>query len=106
MQIWKLANDVHEIYCESCFGILLHVLRAVLVSCLILLRLEFDLLKNILIACVCAVVAILVYAATLPDTFIYQRSTIIHASADQAFVLVNDLARCQHGRHLRKLIQT
>lgn len=48
-------------------------------------------LKTILIVAMVLVVAILVYAATKPDTFRVQRSTTFAASPETVFALINDL---------------
>ncbi len=47
--------------------------------------------KRIAIFLVLAIVGILVFAATKPDTFRVQRSTTIKASPDKVFALVNNL---------------
>jgi len=48
-------------------------------------------LTIILIAVALVIAAILIYAATKPDDFAYQRSTTINAPADKIFPLINDL---------------
>jgi len=48
-------------------------------------------LTIILIAVALIIAAILIYAATKPDDFAYQRSTTINAPADKIFPLINDL---------------
>lgn len=47
-------------------------------------------IKTILIVLVVAIAAILLYAATKPDTFQIQRSTTINATAQRIFALIND----------------
>ena len=47
--------------------------------------------KIIAIAVVVLIVAVLVFAATKPDTFRVQRATSIEAPAEKIFVLINDL---------------
>ena len=42
-------------------------------------------LLTILIAAALVIAAILIYAATRPDTFAYQRSTTINAPAEKIF---------------------
>lgn len=48
-------------------------------------------LKSITLILVMAVAALLLYAATRPDTFAVQRSSLIQAPADKLFPLINDL---------------
>ena len=51
-------------------------------------------LKTVAIVVVClaiAIVAVLIYAATKPDTFRVARSTLIKAPADKIFPLINNL---------------
>jgi len=48
-------------------------------------------LTTILIVVALVIAAILIYAATKPDDFAYQRSTTINAPADKIFPLINDL---------------
>ena len=48
-------------------------------------------LTVILIAVAAVIAAILIYAATKPDTFAYQRSTTINAPAEKIFPMINDL---------------
>jgi uncharacterized protein YndB with AHSA1/START domain len=48
-------------------------------------------LTIILIAVAVVIAAILIYAATKPDSFAYQRSTTINAPAEKIFPLINDL---------------
>jgi len=48
-------------------------------------------LTTILIVVALVIAAILIYAATKPDNFAYQRSTTINAPADKIFPLINDL---------------
>lgn len=50
-------------------------------------------LKKILIAVVVLIAAILVYAATRPDTFRVERSAAIKAPPEKVFALVNDFKR-------------
>lgn len=47
-------------------------------------------LKIIGLIIVVLIVALLIYAATRPDTFRLQRSTTIHAPADKVFPFIND----------------
>ena len=46
---------------------------------------------TILIVVALAIAAILIFAATKPDNFAYQRSTTINAPAEKIFPLINDL---------------
>ena len=47
---------------------------------------------GIVVACLAvAIVAVLIYAATKPDTFRVARSTVIKAPADKIFPLINEL---------------
>jgi len=46
---------------------------------------------RILLAIVVVIAAVLIYAATKPNTFRTQRSITIHAPADRIFPLINDL---------------
>jgi len=48
-------------------------------------------LTTILIVVALVIAAILIYAATKPDDFAYQRSTTINAPAEKIFPLINDL---------------
>lgn len=48
-------------------------------------------LKTIFIIVAVAVGAVLIYAATKPDTFRVERSIVVKASADKIFTLINDL---------------
>ena len=48
-------------------------------------------LTVILIAVAAVIAAILIYAATKPDTFAYQRSTTINAPAEKIFPMINNL---------------
>jgi uncharacterized protein YndB with AHSA1/START domain len=48
-------------------------------------------LTTILIVVALAIAAILIFAATKPDNFAYQRSTTINAPAEKIFPLINDL---------------
>jgi len=48
-------------------------------------------IKKILIALVIIIAAILIFAATRPDSFQVQRSVTINAPADKIFPLINDL---------------
>ena len=48
-------------------------------------------LLTILIAAALVIAAILIYAATRPDTFAYQRSTTINAPAEKIFPMINNL---------------
>ena len=48
-------------------------------------------LKKIIIAIVVLIAAILIFAATRPDTFRVERSTSIKAPPDKVFTLINDL---------------
>ena len=48
-------------------------------------------LKTILLIVVAAIAALLIYAATKPDTFRLQRSATIAAPPDKVFALINDL---------------
>lgn len=48
-------------------------------------------LKTLLIVVVVAVVGLLGYAATRPDSFVFQRSTTIGAPPERVFALINDL---------------
>jgi hypothetical protein len=48
-------------------------------------------LKITAIVIVVLIAAVLIYAATRPDTFRVQRSTNIHASTEKIFPLINDL---------------
>ncbi len=48
-------------------------------------------LKNILIVLAIAIAAFLIYVSTKPDTFSVERSTVINASADKVFPLINDM---------------
>jgi uncharacterized protein YndB with AHSA1/START domain len=48
-------------------------------------------LKTILIVIIVLIVAVLIYAATKPDTFRIQRSAIIAAPPDKVFSYINDL---------------
>ena len=57
-------------------------------------------LKSIALILVVAVAALLLYAATRPDTFAVQRSALIQARADKLFPLINDL-RQGNGYGLR-----
>lgn len=50
-------------------------------------------LKRTLIAIVVLVGAVLVYAATRPDTFRVERAVIVKAQPEKVFALVNDLRR-------------
>jgi uncharacterized protein YndB with AHSA1/START domain len=50
-------------------------------------------LKKILIAVVVLIAAVLVYAATRPDTFRVERSAAIKAPPEKVFALVNDFKR-------------
>jgi len=50
-------------------------------------------LKIIGLIIVVLIVALLIYAATRPDTFRLQRSTTINASADKVFPFINDFHR-------------
>lgn len=47
--------------------------------------------KSILIIAVLALAGLLLYAATRPDTFSLQRSTVIQAPPDKLHALINDL---------------
>jgi uncharacterized protein YndB with AHSA1/START domain len=49
--------------------------------------------KTVLIVLAVLIAAILVYAATMPDDFRVQRATIIKASPEKIFALINDLHR-------------
>lgn len=48
-------------------------------------------LKSIALILAVALAALLLYAATRPDTFAVQRSALIQASPDKLFPLINDL---------------
>ena len=48
-------------------------------------------LKTILIVIALAIAAVLIYAATKPDSFSLQRSALIAAPADKIFPLINDM---------------
>lgn len=48
-------------------------------------------LKSIALILAVALAALLLYAATRPDTFAVQRSAVIQASPDKLFPLINDL---------------
>ncbi|MBI4001134.1 MAG: SRPBCC family protein [Nitrospira defluvii] len=48
-------------------------------------------LKNILIVVVVLISAVMIYAATKPDTFRVQRTTTIAAPSEKVFALINDL---------------
>lgn len=48
-------------------------------------------LTIILIAVAVVIAAVMIYAATKPDTFVYQRSTTINAPAEKIFPLINNL---------------
>ena len=48
-------------------------------------------LKTILLIVAAAIAALLIYAATKPDSFRLQRSTTIAAPPDKVFALINDL---------------
>ena len=50
-------------------------------------------LKTILIAVVVVIAGILVFASTRPEAFSVQRTTTIHAPADNVFALINDFHR-------------
>ncbi len=50
-------------------------------------------IKRVAIFLVLAVLGLLVFAATKPDTFRVQRSMTVNASPDKVFALVNDLHR-------------
>jgi len=50
-------------------------------------------LKKILIAVVVLIAAVLIYAATRPDSFRVERSATIKAPPEKVFALVNDLKR-------------
>lgn len=52
-------------------------------------------LKFILMAAVALIAGVLIYAATLPDHFRIERSTLIKAPPDQVFPLINDLRQMQ-----------
>src|SRR5688572_4460683 len=52
-------------------------------------------LKTILIVLAVAVIGVLAFAATRPDTFRIERSTRIHAPPDRVFALINDFRRWQ-----------
>jgi hypothetical protein len=48
-------------------------------------------IKTILVVACLGLAALLAYAATKPDTFTVQRSTVIQAPADKLHTLINDL---------------
>ena len=50
-------------------------------------------LKTILVTALAALVVLLIYAATRPDTFRVERSERIKAQPDKIFALINDLHR-------------
>jgi len=50
-------------------------------------------IKTMAIVLVVAIAALLIYAATRPDTFVVQRSLNVRASADKLHPLINDLHR-------------
>jgi uncharacterized protein YndB with AHSA1/START domain len=50
-------------------------------------------LKTLAIVIGLAILGILVFALTRPDTFSVQRTTTIHAPADKVFALINDFHR-------------
>jgi hypothetical protein len=52
-------------------------------------------LKTILIVVVLLIAAVLIYAATLPDSFRVERSASIKASPEKIFPLIDDLHRMQ-----------
>jgi hypothetical protein len=55
-------------------------------------------LHSIGIAVVVAIVALLAYAATRPDTFRLQRSTSIKAPPEKIFPLINDFHNTMVGK--------
>ncbi len=50
-------------------------------------------LKTLAIVILLAILGILAFALTRPDTFSVQRTTTIHAPADKVFALINDFHR-------------
>ncbi len=50
-------------------------------------------LKTIAIVVVAAIAAILIYAATRPDSFSVQRATSIKAPPEKVYALINDFRR-------------
>jgi len=48
-------------------------------------------LKTVVVIAIVLIVAVLIYAATKPDTFRIQRSATIAAPPDKVFMLINDL---------------
>jgi hypothetical protein len=48
-------------------------------------------LKTVLLIVAAAIAALLIYAATKPDSFRLSRSTTIAAPPDKVFALINDL---------------
>jgi hypothetical protein len=48
-------------------------------------------LKTIVLVCAAGIAALLAYAATRPDVFSVQRSTVVNASPEKVHALINDL---------------
>ena len=61
-------------------------------------------LKAILLVVVAAIVALLIYAATKPDTFRLQRSATITAPPDKVFALINDLRQFNTWNPFAKMV--
>lgn len=53
-------------------------------------------IESVIIAVVVLIVALFIYAATRPDTFRVERSTLIHAPAEKIFPLINDFRKWEH----------
>ena len=59
-------------------------------------------IKTIALAVILLIAAVLIFAATRPDTFRVQRATSVKAPPERIFPLINDLRGWGRGRRTRK----